>query len=182
MATRDNSNTFTSDVIQPFFAVELLFDSPNEVRLWTGYGDKTINSNTYSGVGELLAIDVIEETSQLQATGVTVSMTGLKNSLLVHALSTQYHGREAKIYFGLMSAPNDMTEIFTGYMDQMVIEEGSQVSTISMTIENKMVALERPRNTRYTSALQKERHPGDLGLDYIESMANKTTIWGAIPE
>ena len=38
------------DDIQPFFAVELLFDS-DPIRLWTGYGDKTIEGDTYTGSG-----------------------------------------------------------------------------------------------------------------------------------
>ena len=32
-------NALDDDVINPFFAVELLFDSPNEIRMWTGVGD-----------------------------------------------------------------------------------------------------------------------------------------------
>lgn len=182
MATRDNSNTLTSDVIEPFFAVELLFDSGSEVRIWTGYGDKTINSNTYAGVGDLLSIEPIEETSEIQATGATITLNGVNSTLLTRALSTPYHGRVAKIYLGLTSAVNDMTEIFTGFMDQMVIEEGADASIITLTIENKMVALERPLNTRYTNALQTERHTGDKGLEFVEGMANKKILWGATPE
>ena len=43
----------TGSVVEPFYAVELFFDSET-LRLWTGIGDRTINSNTYLGTGSLL--------------------------------------------------------------------------------------------------------------------------------
>jgi hypothetical protein len=50
--------------VQPFYAVELLFDS-GAVRLWTGYGDRTINSQTYVAAGTLLNIQGLGEVADL---------------------------------------------------------------------------------------------------------------------
>ncbi len=182
MATRVNTNDFTTDVISPFFALDLEFDSPNQVYLWTGYGDKTIGSNTYAGAGELLRIEPITETSDIQATGAVVSLAGADSTLITRALATPYHGRVARIHFGLVGSESSMTEVFSGFMDQMIIDEDPGSGTITLTIENKLVSLERPLGTRYTAALQKERHTGDKGLDFVESMATKKIIWGAVPE
>ena len=71
-----------ADVIEPFFAVDLLFDSPSELYLWTGVGDKTINSKTYQGAGALLQIEPIEETADIAARGATLTMSGIPSSLL----------------------------------------------------------------------------------------------------
>ena len=172
----------TADVIEPFFAVDLLFDSPSELYLWTGVGDKTINSKTYQGAGALLQIEPIEETADISARGASLTLSGVPSSLLSHALQTKYQGRVCKIYFGVMGTPADYVEVFSGYMDQMTIDEGPESSSISMTVENKLVALERPAATRYTSAYQKSQYSGDKGLDYVEGLQNKKIIWGGIPE
>lgn len=179
----------TADEIEPFFAVDLLFDSPSELYLWTGVGDKTINSKTYQGAGALLQIEAIEETADIAARGATLTMSGIPSSLLSHALQTQYQGRVCKIYFGVMGSPANYVEVFSGYMDQMTIDEGPETSTIMITVENKLVALERPAATRYTSAYQKDKYPNangtdnpDKGLDVVEGLQTKKIIWGSIPE
>ena len=67
-------------------------------------------------------------------------------------------------------------------MDQMNIDEGPNTSTITLTVESKLVALERPAGTRYTSAYQKSVYPGDLGMDFIEDLQDKEIIWGRSPD
>jgi len=179
------STALSADVIEPFFAVDLLFDSPNQVYLWNGIGDLTISSKTYLGAGELLQIAAIEETSDIAARGASLSLSGIDNSassLFLKALATPYQGRVCKIYFGVMGTPSDYVEVFSGYMDQMSIEEGPETTTISLSVENKLVALERPAGTRYTASSQRDRHPGDAGLDFVAGLQTKKIIWGAIPE
>ena len=51
----DLLNALLEGNIEPFYAVELNFDT-SPIRLWTGYGDKTIESQTYTGSGNLLQI------------------------------------------------------------------------------------------------------------------------------
>jgi hypothetical protein len=59
--------------VQPFYAVEMAFDS-GTVRLWTGYGDRTINSETYVGAGSLLNIQGLGEVADLSAKAITISL------------------------------------------------------------------------------------------------------------
>ena len=80
------------------------------------------------------------------------------------------------------TTPSNIEQIFTGYMDQMNIDEGPDTTTITLTVENKLVSLERPSGNRYTSALQREKHAGDKGLDFVVGLQTKKIIWGAIPE
>lgn len=191
------TTALAADVIQPFFAVDLLFDTDPElgtepIYLWNGIGTRTIDSKDYAGAGEFLQIEPIEETSDISARGATISLSGIDNasgSLFQRALAAPYQGRECKIYFGVMDAPSDYIEIFSGYMDQMNINEGPDSTTITLTVENKLVALERPAGTRYTSAYQKEKYPNangtgnpDKGLDFVVGLQTKKIIWGAIPE
>ncbi len=56
----------TGDLVEPYYAIELLFDN-GPVRLWTGIGDRTVNSNTYTGTGALLSVGPADEVNDLSA-------------------------------------------------------------------------------------------------------------------
>jgi hypothetical protein len=67
-------------------------------------------------------------------------------------------------------------------MDQMNIQENPDTATIELTVENKLIDLERPRIARYTSAYQKSVYPGDKGMDFIEDLQDKEIVWGRSPD
>ena len=71
----------SNNEIEPFYAVDLNFDT-SPLYLWTGYGDKTIGGTTYTGTGNLLNIEGLEEASDLSARGTKLSLTGLDLSLI----------------------------------------------------------------------------------------------------
>jgi hypothetical protein len=72
----------------------------------------------------------------------------------------------------------NLNELFSGYLDQMNIEEAGDTATIEMMVENKLIDLERARVARFTSGYQKSIYPGDLGLDFIEDLQDKRISWG----
>ena len=197
------SSSLEDGVVYPFFAVELQFDSPNTLRLWTGYGTLVYEGVSYYGTGELLGISSVEETVEMAAKGATLTLSAVPSEVISLALQEPYQGRVCKIYFGMFSTDQllqedgtsyilmqdgskirleaqetGLTEVFTGYMNQMNIEEGPDTSTIQLTVENKLVDLERPRVARYTSAYQKDQFAGDLGLDFVESLQDQKLVWG----
>tara|TARA_B100000963_G_scaffold137118_2_gene119349 strand:- start:15887 stop:16495 length:609 start_codon:yes stop_codon:yes gene_type:complete len=134
--------------IEPFYAVKLSF-STGTLYLWTGYGNKTINSETYLGSGNLLSIDGLEEASDLSATGTDIVLNGIDSTILTYALTEEYQGREVNIYWGV-SDVSEVVEVFSGYMDQMTIVDKGDTSTIKLSVESKLIILERPNIRRYT--------------------------------
>ena len=74
--------------------------------------------------------------------------------------------------------PNEIVLVFSGYMDQMNIDEGPETSTIGVAVESKLIDLERPRVFRYTDASQKSRFPDDKGFEYVEDLQDKRFNWG----
>jgi|TARA_R110002074_G_scaffold240159_3_gene411859 hypothetical protein len=180
-----------ADTVFPFFAVELLFSpdpttgASKEVRLWTGQGDITAGliglvGKVYTGVSSLLSISTVDETSDLDVKGASITLSGITDPLLTLALSEPYQGRVANIYFGTSSAPTNLNPIFSGYMDQMNISEAADSSLIELQVENKLVDLERPRVARFTSGYQKSKYPTDKGLDFIEDMQDRKTLWNRV--
>ena len=183
MATRDLTtvllNALDDEVIKPFFAVQFDFDS-GPIRVWTGVGEATIDGNTYTGTGNLLAISSVEETAEMAVRGATLTMTGIPSELLSLALQEPYQGRVCTIYFGVIDGNtySSLTQLFVGYMDEMNLDEGADFATIEMKVENKLIDLERARVRRFSSGYQKSKYPGDRGLDFVEDLQDKEIVWG----
>ena len=199
--SRDISTAFNGGlddtVVEPFFAVELFFDNNETLRLWSGIGELTHGGVIFYGTSTLLAVSEIEETAQISARGASLTLSGVPSSVVALALSEPYQGRTAKIYFGLYNNTTStvgttfvtqdnatkvyfesLVEVFVGYMDQMKIEESGDTTTIQLLIENKLIDLERPRNSRFTSEFQKATYTTDKGFDFVESMQDLVINWG----
>lgn len=198
------AEALAKEIVQPFYAIDLFFDSPNDTYLWTGLGELSYAENTYYGIGSFLGVDIVKETSDISAVGAEITLSGVDSSITSLALSEPYQGRACNIYFGLkldgsllkedglllfqedgfsslnleLDGEAATAKIFSGYMDQMDILEGPETSTISLKAENRLIDLERVRPIRFTSAYQKSLYPGDLGLDFVETLQDKQLTWG----
>jgi len=162
--------------VLPFYAVEMDFDSA-PVRFWTGYGDRTIGVETYLGTGNLLSIGGLEEVSDLSAKRITLQLSGVPASLVSLALQEPYQNRECKVYFGTTDTSTPI-EVFSGLMDVMTIEDSGDSSTISLTVESKLVRLEKASNWRYTDGSQKSRYPSDTFFSYLADLQDRDIVWG----
>ena len=165
----------TDSEIQPFYAVEFLFDS-GPVRLWTGYADKTIEGNTYVGAGTLLSIPNVEEVADMSAKSAEVVLSGVTTELVTLALQEPYQGRNARILFGIEG--QNPVEVFGGLMDVMTIRDAGETSVISMTLENRLVELERVRPFRYTDQSHKLRYPNDDVFSFVSALQDREIVWG----
>jgi len=162
--------------VQPFYAVEFELDTA-PIRLWTGYGDKVINSDTYTGSGNLLTIDGFEEVADLSAKSITISVSGIPSDLLEDALTEPYQRRPCRVYFGTRDQ-STIVEIFSGFLNTMTIEDSGETSTISVLVDSKLVRLERPSNRRYTEESHRARYPSDNFFSYVQSLQQKDIVWG----
>ena len=167
--------------VQPFFAVRMDFDG-DIVTVWNGYGEITIDSETYVGSADFLNLREIIETSEVQANSVNVTLTGLDASLVSAALSESYQGRSLKIYFGFLDNTGAIIDtpyiIFSGRMDVMTIEDAGATANIGVTAESRLIDLDRSRTRRYTSEDQKIDYPNDKGLEMVASLQDKQITWG----
>ena len=166
----------TGNLVNPYYAVELFFDSA-PLRFWTGLGDRTIGGETYIGTGSLLSIAAAEEVGDLSAKGMVLTLTGLESSIISLALQEPYQRRKAKVYLGEQSV-TPAVEIFSGFMDTMQISDEPETATVVLTIESKLVELERSRNWRYTDESHKARYSGDSFFSFVQDIQDQQVAWG----
>lgn len=166
----------TGSSIEPYYAVEMLFDS-GTIRLWTGHGNRTIESNTYLGAGNVMSISGLEEASDLSARNATLVFSGIPTSFLSLALQEPYQRRKVRVLFGERSV-SDTIVVFSGQANTMRIQDSGDTSTIELTVESRLIELERSRIRRYTHEDHISRNPGDTFFSYVADLQDRSIVWG----
>lgn len=156
-----------------FVAVELMFDS-GALRIWSGIGDKSIGGQTYTGTGSLLSVGGIEESDDLSAPGASISLNGVDSSLVSLAIQEPYQNRDCRI---LLGSGDDFFEIFSGFMDVMTIEDSGETCIINLTVESRLILLDRKTPLRYTQETQNSLYPGDTFFSTVASLQDKKVNW-----
>lgn len=171
------------DFILPIFLTKI-DTSGGLLRLWTGLGNLTFNSEIYLGIGKGGKLSDFQETSDLRANGITLSLSGVSQDMLSIALSQIQQGRDAIVFMGYFDNSTrtlivDPYEIFTGVTDIPIIKEGSSRATIAIKCENRLITLNIPKVRRYTKEDQSIEFPNDLGFDFVPSIQDKVVQFGS---
>lgn len=170
-----------SKSITPILLFECYFDSGN-LFLWTGYGALVYGGKTYTGAGTLLNMSQVKETNALEGQGVTLSLSGIPSSIAALALTEPYQNRTVKIFLGLLDQTgalvSDPRVLFFGKADVMSIIDGADSCVVTMTAENFYIDLTRARARRYTHEDQQIVSPGDMFLNFVETIQDKVFKWG----
>lgn len=177
------STQLSSSQTRPFYAVEFLYTQP--LRMWTGYGEFSIFSQDYLGLGNLISIGQVQESADTKASGINITLSGLDTSVLSGAFNETQQGIVVNLYFGVLTITDNALaivdtpyQIFSGTVDTVSIAEDGQTSTIAYTIESKLISLEKALDFRYTDQDQKFFFPNDKGLEFVDDVQNKSIDWG----
>lgn len=160
--------------------------SPSEVpaylRLWTGIGDLSWDSKTWTGAGNLLSITPLTETQQIRANGFTVALSGMNTAIVAAALNNVRQGRQGTLWLAAMDANGALLgtpyQLQGGRLDFTVLDSNGARCDVAVQYEGRLIDLERPRRRRYTAEDQKIDYPSDLGFDYVPSLQQKEVLWG----
>jgi hypothetical protein len=178
-------NSIEGSVVKPIVGIELEF-SDGTLRFWNGYGNLTMtaggSSKVFTGAGDMLGVSEIEESSTLSMSGVTLTLSGIKSSIIATALGANYTNRKGAIYLGLFDTSNnviaDVYTIFKGNMDVMNIQEGADTCLITLKLESRLITFEKSSNRMYTLEDQKVDFPNDVGFEFIPDLQDKEITWG----
>ena len=178
-------NSIEGAVVKPIIGIELEF-SDGTLRFWNGYGNLTMtaggSSKVFAGAGDMLGVSEIEESSTLSMSGVTLTLAGIKSSIIATALGANYTNRKGAIYLGLFDTSNnviaDVYTIFKGNMDVMNIQEGADTCLITLKLESRLITFEKASNRMYTNEDQKIDFSSDVGFEFIPDLQDKEITWG----
>lgn len=180
--------------VQPFYAVEFLLDDTNgtradqagyagnrAIRLWSGYGERTIDGDTYLGSGDLMTIGDVETVADMSAPAMNITLSGMPGDIVSLALQEPYQRRDCRIYFGAIINDAGDHSVFTAYvgeLNKMTIQDEAESGTINVLIDSKMVEAQKSSNRRYTSESQKSRYSDDTFFDYVALIQDAEIVWG----
>jgi hypothetical protein len=147
------------------------------MRMFTGLGRLVWAGNTYTGAGDLVGISTIEETSELRSTVTTLTLSGVPTSLvgMAQAANEAWQNRSATLHLATFDETGrafdgEPTQLLAGRMDQLTYTEGDTAS-FALSIESRLVDLERARVRRYTDEDQQAEYPDDKVFEYVEDIA-----------
>lgn len=171
-----------SEIVARTVAVDLDFPS-GMVRINGSPASIFIGGVEYIGVGGLGGISTAEESAELQAYGITVSLSGIPRDAVALALGQAYQGRRATVWEVLLNRDTwqpiaDPVIVFRGRMDQMNVTMG-QTATVEVRLENRLVDWERPKIRRYTTEDQRLTAPTDRGFEFVSDTVERDVVWPA---
>lgn len=168
--------------VRPAIFVRGDFDS-GVLALWTGYGQIDWNGDTYTGAGNLIGVESVEEQPRIQSTGARVTLSGIPAEALSLALQEPYQGRQVDVYLALFDASMqlivDPSLLFSGLADVMTLVDGGDTATISLSVESRLRDLQRARIRRYEDQDQKLDYPDDRGFEFVSVIQDVNIKWGA---
>lgn len=151
-------------------------------RMWTGLGIIEWDGVPWYGGGTLLGIDGIAETSEIEASGITLSLSGVGLDILRASESEMRPGQPVSLWLGALGDDgqllSDPVLIWRGLSDVPSNSDDGSTCTISLTAESRLLDLERSRSRRYTDQDQQAVYPGDKGFAFVAALQDADFPWG----
>lgn len=153
-------------------------------RLWPGFGDIESGGYTWTGYGDLVAIQEVQIPQGFVAAKTTFQLSGVSPDIVREAKGSEtlVKGRRAILY--LQYFDEDYAPLGSPWpvnlmvMDQLSFAaDGPEKRTITLSCETPFVTRRRPRYSYLTDTDQQQRYPGDRGLEFIPELSNKQVTW-----
>ena len=141
--------------------------------------DVVYNSNTYLAAGACISIDRIAETAT-QTEGLKISLAGARSTDVALVLGEKVQGRVCIVRLAVVDGAGALQvddNVWTGLMDVMALQDDPDQCLAVISAEHMLAVWDRPRVVRYTDAQQQALYAGDLGLQYVEEMAEANIVW-----
>lgn len=180
------SSNLALSVVKPAFFVKFEYDysvtpGDRDVRLWTGNGTITFNSESYTGLGNVVNLEMPMETQDGSAQAVTFTLSGIPSSTTSLAFTEHYQNRPVTCWFATMSDATTISgtpyKIYEGLIDVMEITDNGQTSTISIKTEGFAYGV-GPSSARRTKQDQLARYSTDRSLRFVADLGEKEFRWG----
>jgi hypothetical protein len=173
-----------SPYVKPAIFVQITF-SNGPLNLWSGVGTISANGAIWTGVGQLGNISNIEEGTNVQARGISLTLSGIDPTLLSELINDYELGAQVLVYLGLFDQNNALIPnpilSWAGRTDQPTLIVNGDTATLTVQCENRLVDMNVSVERRYTSDDQQIDYPGDLGFAFVTAIQSQTIYWGRHP-
>lgn len=171
---------FASGLLVPAIFAQLGFRSGMQY-VWSGIGPIVVDAQTYTGVGSLAQLGAIAEGTDVQASGTTVTLSGIDPTLLSECMTDIKSGAEAKIWIGAFAGLTLIARylMFDGIVDKPTVTESDQTISITLALESRLLDLGRATQRRYTAADQNNVFPTDMAFNWVEILNDAAFNWGS---
>lgn len=183
--SRDVTAGFATALSEQSLRPILLFEgefASGWVRVWSGLGELSWDGKVWTGMGSLISIGALEETSDVVASGTMISLSGVPLEMVGIAIEEARQGKPGRVWLGLLddthSVIADPVQAFQGRLDVPEITDNAQSCTVTISYESRLIDLNTPRNWRYTHESQQALHPGDRGFEHVTTIQDKEITWG----
>ena len=140
------------------------------------------SSKTYTGTGDLVSVSKIEETQEIRASSVTLSLAGASGDHIAEALAEPVLDRVVRVELIELTEDNqvigDPVPLFIGRADAPRLKDDGRDASYTITVESRLIDLKRTRLSRYTDDDQQRRFPGDRGLEHVTTLQDLDIPWG----
>jgi hypothetical protein len=152
MANRGSTTAFQTEIKKdqshPLHLIEVYLDSAT-YYVTDNYRDVVYDSNTYNALGFFLNFANIEESTEVTASRITLSLSGVDQQYTNLFLTENYVDRRVVIRKAFINTSNaliaDPVTIFDGRLDSPVITEDADtgLATIAVVASNQFVDFEK---------------------------------------
>lgn len=179
-ASATNSTEAAKNAIRLFVAADLDFAS-GHVRVHDGIGQISWGGNTFDGIGSFGGIEAVNDSTDVIARPLTLTLSGVDSSLVSTTMTEVYQNRQATVYVGFINettgAVIDTPETaWEGRMNQLSLSSAAGTASIRVSCEYRL--RREPRIARYTNEDQQLLFSGDKFFDLLPNIKGFVAKWG----
>lgn len=151
----------------------------------------TANGHSYLGLGDLVGVSPLSESEDSNAEKIKLGFSLVNTAMLAATLGNvdNYRGRRARLWLQLydeaFQPAGAPVQRWAGFMDRVTVERKPAAATGGasagvINLECSRAGMARARNLtglRLTDAQQQQRYPGDLGLQYMQTLIEQPSLW-----
>lgn len=179
VTSSDNATALQQPNVQLCIAVDMDFPS-GHIRLHDAPGPLTIGGYTYEGTGKVLLSGAVEESIDVIAKPITLTLSGVDADMIGTARAGGYQGRSITLYLALFSISGDLIDtpeiLWEGRMDAISIRLGYGEASLTLNCEHRL--RREPRIARYTNQDQQLAYSGDRFFDQVPKIQGFRSKWG----
>ena len=184
------SATLGDSQTEIFHLFEFIF-STSTIRYCTAPHDSVWDSKTWIGIGGALAYEAIEETNDMIAGAVTLTLSGVNQSMIAVFLTENFIGREATIYRGHINTTTgaqegEPLEEYNGFLNSgfQVHETRAENGKGTVRVKTRLVgatALFKVRRGIITNLGSHQAvFSGDKFFEFMPDLQDKPITWGIV--